>query len=311
MANPKRIIFMGTPEFAVPTLAALADSRHEVVLVVTQPDKPKGRGRKTAPPPVKIMAENKDLYIYQPTSLKDPEVLDLLKSYTPDFLVVVAYGKLLPTELLDLAAPGPVNLHPSMLPAYRGPSPIQSALLAGDTVTGVSTMILDEGQDTGPVLLRREVAIMENETAGQLHDRLAVIGAELILESIEGLIDGTVKPTPQEDDRAVECCLLTKEDGLIDWTKAAADISCQVRGLDPWPGAYTFFEGKRLKIFGSRISPGKGNPGQVLALDNGEIHIATGDGSLRIAEFQIEGKKTTNRRTILERPTPFPSLHPR
>lgn len=291
MPEPWRIVFLGTPEFAVPALAALSGAEDQVLLVITQPDRPKGRGRRPSPPPVKVLAQKLDLPVWQPESIKTPEVYEPLKDLAPDLLVVVAFGAILPLNLLQLPRIGPLNVHPSLLPAYRGPAPINWAILNGETETGVTTMFLDQGMDTGPILLSRRTAIGPLETAGQLHDRLARLGAELLLETIAGLKAGRVTPKPQPSTGATLAPLLKKADGLIDWTRPAEELARRVRGLDPWPGAYTTFKGKILKLFGARPGPGRGRPGQVLALDQGLLHVAAGQGSLALAELQIEGKK--------------------
>jgi len=291
MPEPWRIVFLGTPEFAVPALAALSGAEDQVLLVITQPDRPQGRGRRPSPPPVKVLAQKLDLPVWQPESIKTPAAFNRLKELTPDLLVVVAFGAILPLNLLQLPRIGPLNVHPSLLPAYRGPAPINWAILNGETETGVTTMFLDQGMDTGPILLSRRTAIGPLETAGQLHDRLARLGAELLLETIAGLKAGRVTPKPQPSTGATLAPLLKKADGLIDWTRPAEELARRVRGLDPWPGAYTTFKGKILKLFGARPGPGRGRPGQVLALDQGLLHVAAGQGSLALAELQIEGKK--------------------
>ena len=290
MTIPWRIVYFGTPEFARPTLSAIAGSDDEVVAVVCQPDRPQGRGRKMAPPPIKVLAQELNLPVWQPEKMQDPDTISRLKAYKPDLLVVVAFGQILPQAALHLAPHGALNLHPSLLPAHRGPAPINWAILKGDDQTGVTTMLLDEGVDTGPILLAQGENIGPDETAGDLHDRLAIIGAELILRTISGMKTGTVTPKPQDDSKASRGRLLTKQDGLIDWTRPAVELSRQVRGLDPWPGAFTSFGGKNLKLFGANVGTGRGNPGQVLAVQDGHLHIATGDGSLGLKELQLAGK---------------------
>jgi len=291
MPRPWRIVFLGTPEFAVPHLAALAGSEDQVLLVITQPDRPKGRGRRPSPPPVKVLAEALGLTVWQPESIKTPEVINRIKELTPDLLVVVAFGAILPPDLLQLPRIGPLNVHPSLLPAYRGPAPINWAILNGETETGVTTMFMDRGMDTGPLLLSRRTAIAPDETAGQLHDRLAGLGADLLLETIAGLKAGTVTPRPQPSAGVTLAPFLKKADGLMDWTGSAEELARQVRGLDPWPGAYTTFKGKTLKVFGGRPGPGRGRPGQILTVDQGLLHVAAGQGSLALAELQLEGKR--------------------
>jgi methionyl-tRNA formyltransferase len=291
MTVPWRIVFFGTPEFARPTLSAIAGTDDTVVAVICQPDRPQGRGRKMSPPPIKVLAQDLNLPIWQPEKMRDPETMDRLKAYKPDLLVVVAFGQILPKAVLDMAPHGAINLHPSLLPAHRGPAPINWAILNGDDQTGVTTMLLDEGVDTGPILLSQGENIGPNETAGDLHDRLSIIGAELMLRTINGMKAGAIKPVPQDDSKASRGRLLTKQDGLVDWNRAAEELSRQVRGLDPWPGAYTSFNGKNLKLFGATVGTGRGKPGQVLAVQDGRLHIATGNGSLGLKELQLAGKK--------------------
>jgi methionyl-tRNA formyltransferase len=291
MPDPWRLVFMGTPDFAGPSLTALAESDDEVLWVVCQPDRPQGRGRQVAAPPVKTLALELELPVRQPESVRDSSVAERLAGAAPDLLVVVAFGQLLPSRLLAIPRVGVLNVHPSLLPAHRGPAPINWAIIKGDTETGVTTMFLDEGVDTGPILLSRKVPISETETAGELHDRLAVLGAELLLETIQGLKKQTVQPHPQPEEGASRGRLLRKEDGRLDWTRPARDLACQVRGMDPWPGAFTKFKGKNLKLFGVRSDTGVGPPGQVLTLDGDRLQVAAGEGSLAFAELQLAGKK--------------------
>jgi methionyl-tRNA formyltransferase len=284
------LVFMGTPEFAVPGLRALARSGDRIPLVITRPDREQGRGRKIAPPPVKEEAARLGLPIWQPESIRKPEVVARIRDLAPDLLVVVAFGRFLPIELLTAARIGALNLHPSLLPDYRGPAPINFAILNGETETGVTTMFLDEGMDTGPTLLSRKTPIGEEETAGELHDRLAELGAELLVETVAALKAGTVAPTAQPPECTTICRSLEKEDGRIDWAKSAEALARQVRGLDPWPGAFAEFRGKTVKLFGGRPGPGRGEPGQVLSLDGDRLHIAAGEGSLAVKELQLAGK---------------------
>jgi methionyl-tRNA formyltransferase len=291
MGDPWRLVFMGTPDFAGPSLTALAGSGDPVLEVICQPDRPQGRGRQVAAPPVKTLALDLGLPVRQPESVRDPLVAERLIELSPDLLVVVAFGQLLPRRLLNIPRVGVLNVHPSLLPAHRGPAPINWAIIKGETETGVTTMFLDEGVDTGPILLARKVAIEDFETAGQLHDRLAVLGAELLLETIRGLKSHAVRPRPQPSAGAGRGRLLRKEDGLVDWTRPARVLACQVRGMDPWPGAYTTFKGKNLKLFGARPDLGLGRPGQVLGLDGDRLLVAAGEGSLSVSELQLAGKK--------------------
>ena len=290
MTQPWRVVFMGTPEFAGPCLSALAESPDEAVLVVTQPDRPKGRGRKSAPPYIKSLALELGLPVWQPEGLHAPEAADRLRALAPHLLVVVAYGRILPRPILDIPGHGPVNLHPSLLPAYRGPAPINWAVLNGDPVTGVTTMLLDEGVDTGPTLLQRATPIGPDETAGELHDRLANMGAELLLRTIAELKQG-LRPTPQPENGVSAARMLTKADGALDWTRSADELARQIRGLDPWPGAYTTYKNHNLKLFGARPGPGRGRPGEILAMEGDSLHVAAGDGSVMVRELQTAGKK--------------------
>ncbi|MFH1135724.1 MAG: methionyl-tRNA formyltransferase [Pseudomonadota bacterium] len=296
MSGPLRVVFMGSPEFAGPSLRGLAGSGRQVVMTVTQPDRPQGRGRKTAPPYIKTLAGELGLPVWQPDSIRGPEVLERFRELAPDILVVVAYGRLLPPGLLGLTRLGPLNVHPSLLPAYRGPAPINWAVINGETETGVTTMLLDRGLDTGPTLLSVKVLIEPDETAGRLHDRLAVIGADLLLETIEKLQAGTATAVPQPEAGIKPAPLLKKADGRIDWNRPAEQLACQVRGLDPWPGSFTAFRGTFLKLFGAVPGPGRGRPGTILALDSERLHVAAGTGSLAVGELQLAGRKKTSAR---------------
>ncbi len=282
---------MGTPEFAQPPLSALIESKEEVVAVVTQPDRPRGRGRKVSPPPVKVLAEKLGLPVWQPENIRDPDLVSRITDLKPDLFVVVAYGRILPPFLLDLPRIGPINIHASLLPAYRGPAPINWAIINGETQTGVTTIFMEEGVDTGPILMRRAVPIEETDTAGSLHDRLSKIGSELLIETIEGLKTGTVSPKPQPETGISHAPLLTKSHGVLDWNRPAMELARLVRGLDPWPGAQTTLLGRRLKLFGGRAGNVRGRPGQVMGLENGWLHIAAGQGSLMVAELQLAGQK--------------------
>ena len=291
MSKPWRTVFLGTPDFAVPSLSALAEGDDEILAVVCQPDRPKGRGRRLSPPPVKVRALELGLDVRQPKSIRAPEVLNELAELSADLFVLVAFGQLLPKTILEIPRLGVINLHPSLLPKYRGPAPINWALINGETETGATTMLLDEGVDTGPIYLSEKVAVGEAETAGELTDRLAVIGASLLKKTIAGLKNGSVVARPQPAKGISRGRLLTKEDGKIDWTRPAGELAAQVRGTDPWPGAHTVFQGQPLKLFGGRTGAGQGQPGQVLALEGDFLHVAAGKGSLAMAELQLAGKK--------------------
>ncbi|MBW2061480.1 MAG: methionyl-tRNA formyltransferase [Deltaproteobacteria bacterium] len=286
-----RIVFMGTPEFALPSLSSLASTGKEVVAVVTQPDRPRGRGRKLSPPPVKVLAQELSLPIWQPEKIRDPAIVSRLADLAPDLFVVVAYGQILPPALLGLPRLGALNVHASLLPAYRGPAPINWAIINGETQTGVTTMFMDQGVDTGAILESRIIPIKETDTAKTLHDRLSKLGADLLIQTIAGLKDGTVSPHPQPEAGASHAPLLTKSDGLLNWSRPAVELARLIRGLDPWPGAWTAHRGRSLKLFGGRTGSAQGLPGQVLGLDTGWLHVAAGEGSLLVAELQLAGQK--------------------
>jgi len=281
---------MGSPEFAVPALRALLP-HHEVVLVVTQPDKPAGRGKKLAPPPVKRVAEEAGIEIVQPRSARKVEFLDALRAVQPDICVVVAYGKILPLPVLEVARLGCLNIHASLLPKYRGAAPIQWAIIRGEAETGITIMKLDEGMDTGPMLLERSVAIDETDTAGTMHDKLAPIGAELLLEALAGIEAGTLVERAQDADAATYAPMLAKEHGVVDWHTSSASVRDLIRGVDPWPGAVTTFEGAPLKLFRPVPCAGTGAPGEVLSADRSGLVVACKGGACAIGELQAPGKK--------------------
>jgi len=291
------IVFMGTPEFSVPTLQILLEHNYAVRAVVTQPDRPKGRGQKVVPSPVKILAERYEIQVLQPQRVRVPEVQHKLREIAPDVIVVVAYGQILPESLLHIPKFGCINVHASLLPKYRGAAPIQWAILQGETETGITTMLMDQGMDTGDLLLQKNVAIDKEDTAGTLHDKLSQIGAELLLQTLQHAAKGTITLIPQNHDAATYAPLLKKEDGHINWQEPAARIYDKVRGLFPWPGAYTHFQGRTVKLLKVKVTQGHRTdssliPGTVVALDNmaGPI-IATGEGSIQILEIQPENKK--------------------
>lgn len=286
-----RIVFMGSPDFAVPSLEALL-ARHEVVLVVTQPDKPAGRGAKLTPPPVKVVAERAGVPVLQPASARRPEVAAALRATGAELGVVVAYGKILPKAVLEAFPRGCVNVHGSLLPRWRGAAPIQRAVVAGDRETGVCIMQLDEGMDTGPVLLERRVAIGEEETAGELFARLAVLGAAALVEAVEGLERGTIVATAQPAEGATHAAMLTKADGAIDWDRPAAEVAARIRGVDPWPGAQVRLRGEVAKIFGAKIGHGQGQGhGHVSEIGSDGMVVGTRDGSVLVREIQFPGGK--------------------
>ncbi len=283
-----RVVFMGSPDFAVPSLEALLQ-RHDVALVVTQPDKPAGRGGKLTPPPVKVVAERAGVPVIQPASARKPEVAEQLRATGAELGVVVAYGKILPRAVLEAFPRGCINVHGSILPAYRGAAPIQRAVMSGDPETGVAIMQLDEGMDTGPVLLERRVPITDDDTAGSVFARLAPLGAEALIEAIACL--DLLVPLPQDGTRATHAPMLTKADGAIDFARPAAAVAAWIRGVDPWPGATVTLRGQPLKIFGAKATEGQGAPGTVLAIDARGVVVACAEGAVAIAEWQAPGRK--------------------
>ncbi|MCL4228787.1 MAG: methionyl-tRNA formyltransferase [Myxococcales bacterium] len=292
---------MGSPEFAVPSLEALL-AHHEVALVVTQPDKPAGRGGKLTAPPVKRVAERAGIPVLQPASARPPEVAERLRATGAELGVVVAYGKLLPRAVLEAFPRGCVNVHGSLLPAYRGAAPIQWAVIDGLATTGVTIMQLDEGMDTGPMLLTRELAIGPDETAGELFARMAPLGAEALLAALAGLAAGTLAASPQPAVGASHARLLTKADGAIDFARPAAAVAARVRGVDPWPGAVALLRGAPVKLFRARaVARPDGAataPGTVLAVDDQGALIACGDGAVAVRELQVPGRRRTSAREL-------------
>ena len=259
-----KIIFMGTPDFAAASLEALIDSRHEIQAVVTQPDKPKGRKGELTPSPVKVVAEGKGIKVYQPLKVRDEEFVETLRAYNPDVIVVVAFGQIIPLSILKMPKFGCVNIHGSLLPKYRGAAPIQWAVLDGEKETGITTILMDEGIDTGDILLKKTIKIDTDETSGSLFDKLMALGAETILETLDELEKGNLTPTKQGESPTAYAKMLTKAMGLIDFTKPAKELDCFVRGMDPWPSAYTLLSGKTLKLWKVRAVEGSGKAGSVI-----------------------------------------------
>ena len=295
-----RVVFMGTPEFAVPSLKALLDAGYGVVGVFTQPDRPVGRGHKLAACPVKKLAVERGVPVYQFERLRNEEGLACLRALAPDIVVTAAFGQILSQALLDVPKMGTVNVHASLLPAYRGAAPINWCILNGETRTGVTTMLTDAGVDTGAMLLRRETDIGEVETAAELSARLSQLGAELLIETLKGYIAGEIAPIPQDERLASRQPMLKKEMGLIDWTRSAKEIACQARGLDPWPSAYTDYLGGTLKIYRARPAAGEGEPGTVLRSSAKEgLFVACGEGALEVLEMQAPGGKRMSARAYL------------
>ena len=282
------LIFMGTSRFSLPSLAKLA-KEEDVLAVVTQPDRPKGRGRRPSPTPVKEWALKEGLRVLQPERL-DETFLKELEAMGPEMIVVAAFGQKLPKEVLELPPLGCINLHPSLLPRWRGAAPINWAIISGDERAGVTTILMDEGMDTGPILLQREVPIGEDETAEELCRRLSELGANLLLETIRRWRGGEIRPTPQGEEGATYAPMLKKGDGLLRWDRTARELRNQIRGMLPWPGSYTFWRGKRLILHRARLGEGKGRAGEVISTREG-IEVACGEGSLIVEELQMEGKR--------------------
>jgi methionyl-tRNA formyltransferase len=302
-----RIIFMGTPPFALPALKALHESAHDITMVVTQPDRPSGRGRKLSPPAVKTTALDLGYPVLQPESIKTTEFNALLAQQKPDFLVVIAFGRILPENVLALPRFGTINVHASLLPKYRGPAPIQWAVINGEKETGVCTQLMEKELDTGDLLLSVRETIKPDDTAGDLHDRLAVKGATVLIDTLKGLAGKTIQPVSQDHSLATYAPMLTKEDGLINWNKPAASLESFIRGVTPWPGAYTFLGDNRLKIFKSRPVTAEFTepPGTVLQGFADELRIATARGALSIEEIQgASGKQLPIRDFLRGHPIP-------
>jgi methionyl-tRNA formyltransferase len=285
--KPMRVVFMGSPDFAVPSLEAVL-AHHEVALVLTQPDKPAGRGGAMTPPPVKEVAVRAGVRVEQPPSARKPEVAQLLRETGADLGIVVAYGKILPKAVLEAFPRGCLNVHGSLLPRWRGAAPIQRAVMAGDRETGVCIMQLDEGMDTGPVLLERRLPIGDDDTAGTMFGKLAPLGADALIEALANL--DTLVPQPQPDG-ATHAAMLKKEDGAIRFDRSAREVSCWIRGVDPWPGATASLRGQVVKLFGARVVDGAGAPGTVLAVDKQGAHVACADGAVIVGELQLPGRK--------------------
>ncbi len=296
-----RIVFMGTPDFAVPTLESLLESEHQVVGVVTQPDKPKGRGGKVQMTPVKELAVKYDVPVHQPVRIKEEESYGILKQWNPDAIVVVAFGQILPKRILDLPQYGCINVHASLLPKLRGAAPIQWAVIEGEKASGVTTMYMDEGLDTGDMLLKEEIPLTDTETGGSLHDKLMVLGGPLILRTLEGLQKGTISRTPQKHSEHTYAKMLDKKLGKLDFSKPASEIERLIRGLNPWPSAYTSLGGKTLKIWEAKVvpSPGQGTPGEILETARTYITVQTGEDALQILSLQLEGKKRMSTEAFL------------
>jgi methionyl-tRNA formyltransferase len=288
-----RVVFLGSGVFAIPSFIGLIEAGHEVPALVTQPDRERGRGRSLAPPPLKPVAEARGIPVLQPRRIREAEALEALRALSPEIQIVVAYGQILPRSVIDLPPRGTVNVHASLLPRYRGAAPVQWAIVRGESETGVTTMRIDEGLDTGPTLLSRSTAIGPEETAPELEGRLARLGALLLIETLRGIEEGTVQEAPQADDRATFAPPLHKEDGHVDWTRPAGEIARRVRAFLPWPGSSASIEGKALKILRAAEAPaGPGEPGMVVASGSDGLIVACGEGTrLRIVEVHPESRR--------------------
>ncbi|WDN88535.1 methionyl-tRNA formyltransferase [Desulfosarcina sp. BuS5] len=298
----EKIVFMGTPDFAVPSLKALNQNGYEVSIVVTQPDRPKGRGRKIIPPPVKSAALSLGYDIAQPASVRTDEFAEQITAINPDLFVVTAFGRILPENILAIPRIGAINVHASLLPKYRGSAPIQWAIINGEKKTGVTTMLMDNGLDTGGILLKDETLILPGDTSSILHDRLAEMGAVLLIKTLRRIESDGLKPVPQDDAIATYAPLLNKKDGCIDWKLPAESIESFIRGVTPWPGAFTFHNDRRLKIFKAialRTDIDE-NPGRVIKSFPGELIVATGKGALSIFEIQSASGKRLSIRNFLQ-----------
>lgn len=297
-----KVVYMGTSEFAVPALQRLIDSKHEILAVITQPDKPGGRGKKLMPSPVKKLAVDSNLSLFQPINIKDSAAIDVVRGWSADIIVVVSYGQILPREIVEFPRLGCINVHASLLPRHRGAAPIQRALMMGDSSTGVTTMLMDEGLDTGDIILQVPVEIAEQMDHGQLETVLAEKGAELLIDTLAIIESGSIPRRKQDDNKANYASMLRRRDELINWQKDAKSIHNQIRALSPNPAAYTSFDGSRFKIFASRIVEGKstGLAGQVIEISSKGFVVQTIQGSLEILEVQKEGKKRMPCRQFLQ-----------
>lgn len=285
-----RIIFFGTPEFAVPSLRKLIEAGHDIPAVVTQPDKAKGRGHVLSEPPVKVLAKQRGLTVLQPNGIRSDEFASTIMSYAPELIIVVAYGKIIPPAVLKIPRYGCVNVHASLLPKYRGAAPIQWSIIKGEEKTGVTTMQMDEGLDTGDILHMAETPIAPDDTAETLSARLSVMGADLLMATIDGIATGSVRPIPQQGV-ASYAPVLKKEDGCIDWERPARDIFNLVRGTYPWPGAYFYLSGERVAVLRAGVVEGRGLPGQIDKIQSDDVFVGTGEGLLVLADVKPDGRK--------------------
>ncbi|KKY02418.1 MULTISPECIES: methionyl-tRNA formyltransferase [Paraclostridium] len=288
-----KIVFMGTPEFAVPCLQKIIDEGHEVIGVVTQPDKPKGRGKKLAMPPVKELALKYDIPVYQPLKAREESFVDTLKEMNPELIVVVAFGQILPKSILDIPKYGCVNVHASLLPRYRGAAPLNWVIINGEEKTGVTTMYMDEGLDTGDMILKSEIALDDEITAGELHDKMMIDGAKLLKETIDLIKKGEAPREKQSNEDTCYSPIMNKSLGNIDWNKSAIEIHNLVRGINPWPSAYTTYEGQTMKVWKTKVINKNSDkqPGTIISVDKEGINVSTSEGIVQIKEIQISGKK--------------------
>ncbi|SFH52714.1 methionyl-tRNA formyltransferase [Pseudobutyrivibrio sp. OR37] len=286
-----KVVFMGTPDFAVETLKAIYEAGHEIILVVSQPDKPKGRSGKLQPTPVKEFAMEHDLPVYQPAKIRAEESVEYLKGYEADVFVVAAFGQILPKVILDMPRLGCVNVHGSLLPKYRGAAPIQWAVINGEKVSGNTTMLMGPGLDDGDMLLKSEIELAADETGGSLFDKLALDGGKLTVKTIEALDRGEITPIPQNEAEATHVGMIHKDLGNVDWTKSAEEIERLIRGLNPWPSAFTFVNGKQLKLWKAKVMDMSGEPGTIIDVNKNGFTIACGSKALAVEELQLEGKK--------------------
>lgn len=288
-----KIVFMGTPEFAVPCLQKIIDEGHEVLAVVTQPDKPKGRGKKLAMPPVKELALKYDIDVYQPVKAREESFVEKLKEINPELIVVVAFGQILPKSILDIPKFGCVNVHASLLPKYRGAAPLNWVIINGEEKTGVTTMYMDVGLDTGDMILKSEIPLDDEITAGELHDKMMVQGAEVLKDTIDLISKGEAPREKQNDEETCYSPIMDKSLGNIDWSKSATDIHNLIRGVNPWPSAYTTYDKQTMKIWKTKVLDklSEKTPGTILSVDKNGIEVSTGDNVLQISEIQMSGKK--------------------
>ena len=291
--QPLRIIFMGTPDFAVPTLESLIQGPDEIIAVVTQPDRPKGRSKKLVPPPVKLVAQKYGIDLYQPKGIRSPDFITTLKSYDPDLIVVAAYGKILPETIIELPRNGCINVHGSLLPRHRGAAPIQWAIIKGDPEVGVTIMQMDKGMDTGQILMKASITPDPEETAGTLFPKIARLGSHTLMDTLDMLAQGGLAMIDQDDKEATSAPMLRKEDGLIDWTRSAHEINCLIRGLDPWPTAFSFLDQRKFQLFRPEVvhQSSTRKPGTLLRADREGLLIAAGNNCILIKEVKMEGKR--------------------